>query len=232
MKEKYTFALVIAIIINTITLVISNILEVKSTYFFGTNLSISLGSILYPIIYLTSDVIQEFGGYKLSRQTSYIGLIIQLVVVLIFQLLIYIIPNEESVWVQESLQNVFGAIPALIVTSLFCAWLGDLINDKVFLIIQNKNNDTTSKSYAKRAYISSIAGKIFDSGLFAIIAFWFFPNFQKFLNVTWITPMESWSFSSAFICATFGLFVGIVVELILLPISIKIVNYIRKENLM
>jgi uncharacterized integral membrane protein (TIGR00697 family) len=232
MKERYTFALTIVIVLNIITLIVCNILEVKSTYFFGTKISLSLGSMLYPIIYLTGDMIQEFGGYKLSRQTNYIALLLQFVVVLIFQLFIFITPNDESIWIQESVKNVFGAIPAIVITSLFCAWLGDFVNDVVFRMVQNKDNTTTSISYMKRAFLSSLAGKIFDSGLFAIIAFWFFPNVQKILQITWITPMEAWSFKAALLCAIFGLFVGIIMELLLLPISTILVKYIRTQDLL
>jgi uncharacterized integral membrane protein (TIGR00697 family) len=232
MREKYTFVFIVVIVLNITTLIISNVLEVKSTYFFGTQLSFSLGSILYPIIYITSDIIQEFGGYKLSRQTNYVGLVLQLITVLIFQLFIFIPPNNESIWVQESVKNVFGAVPAVVIASLFCGWLGDLVNDVVFMIIQNRDNALTSISYIKRAFLSSLAGKIFDSGLFAIVAFWFLPNIQKVLRVTWITSMEAWSFKSSFSCAMFGLFIGTVMELLLLPISTIIVKYIRKQNLL
>ena len=64
------------IIFYIVCLLISNLIANRQATFFGLNLPSAV--ILYPVVFIISDVISEVWGYKWSRKACYIAFIANL----------------------------------------------------------------------------------------------------------------------------------------------------------
>lgn len=168
MKNKRISTLqLILTIIFTICFLISNIIATKQiTLPFGITMTAAI--ILFPVVYILSDVFSEVYGYKWSRDTRYIAFISNLFMVLIFTLVIYL-PSAETFTGQEAMQQILGNTPKVLIASLTAYFVGDLVNDKVFAKMKKKHKDI--KGFEIRAILSSLLGEIVDSAIFLPIVF-------------------------------------------------------------
>ena len=81
-EKKISNLLLILIIIFTISFLISNIITIKQISLpFGITMTSAV--ILFPIVYILSDVFSEVYGYRWSRNTRYIAFASNLFMVLI-----------------------------------------------------------------------------------------------------------------------------------------------------
>ena len=168
MKNKKISTLqLIMTIVFTVCFLVSNIIATKQiTLPFGITMTAAI--ILFPVVYILSDVFSEVYGYKWSRNTRYIAFISNLFMVLIFTLVIYL-PSAETFTGQEAMQQILGNTPKVLIASLVAYFVGDLVNDKVFAKMKKKHKDT--KGFEARAILSSLLGEMVDSAIFLPIVF-------------------------------------------------------------
>jgi uncharacterized integral membrane protein (TIGR00697 family) len=168
MKNKRISTLqLILTIIFTVCFLISNIIATKQiTLPFGITMTAAI--ILFPVVYILSDVFSEVYGYEWSRNTRYIAFISNLFMVLIFELVIYL-PSAATFTGQQAMQQVLGSTPRVLIASLTAYFIGDLVNDKVFARMKKKHKDI--KGFEARAILSSLLGEIVDSAIFLPIVF-------------------------------------------------------------
>ena len=157
MKNKKFFT-ELALITVTASLV-SNILAVKQFTFW--NLSLPTAMLVFPIIYIVSDVASEVYGYKASRKVAWYGFFANLFMVLMFQLAI-MLPYPEYFENQEAFKTILGNTPRIFIAGQITYIVGDWTNDLTFKIMKEKGGN----SFKLRAIISSMVGEFFDSGLF------------------------------------------------------------------
>ena len=124
--------------------------------------------ILFPIVYILSDVFSEVYGYRWSRNTRYIAFASNLFMVLIFTLAIKL-PSASTFTGQEALIQTLGSTPRVLFGSLLAYLVGDFVNDIVFAKMKKKHNDT--KGFGIRAILSSLFGELVDSSIFLPIVF-------------------------------------------------------------
>lgn len=124
--------------------------------------------ILFPIVYILSDVFSEVYGYRWSRNTRYIAFASNLFMVLIFTLAIKL-PSASTFTGQEALTQTLGSTPRVLFASLLAYLVGDFVNDIVFAKMKKKHNDT--KGFGIRAILSSLFGELVDSSIFLPIVF-------------------------------------------------------------
>lgn len=154
-------------ILFTVTFIISNIITTKQIRLpFGITMTAAV--IIFPIVYILSDVFSEVYGYEWSRNTRYIAFIANLFMVLIFTAAIHL-PSAETYTGQESLVSVLGSTPRVLFASLLAYLVGDFVNDKVFAKMKKKHEDI--KGFGVRAILSSLLGEICDSAIFLPIVF-------------------------------------------------------------
>lgn len=168
-------------LLMVISLILANIMVVKSIDLFGIRQLANTASIItFPITYVLSDVFSEVYGYKWSRITATWAFIGTILCSLFFTLMIKMNGNEA--WkAQEALVTILGQTPKIAFASVIAYWFGDWANDKVFQILKKKRS--SSKWFPVRAILSSLAGKYVDGFIFTFIGLSFLPLETKIIMV-------------------------------------------------
>lgn len=148
-------------------LLVSNIVSAKQ-FLLPFGITMTGAVIVFPITYILSDLFSEVYGYHWSRITCYLGFLMNLFMVIIFQ--IAIATKAPSYWTnQEAFQTVLGNTPRMLIASLTAFVAGDFVNDRVFQKMKGCNS--TMRGFAARAILSSLCGELVDSAIFIPIAF-------------------------------------------------------------
>ena len=156
--KKISVLLLGLIILYTISFLISNIITIKQISLpFGITMTSAV--ILFPIVYILSDVFSEVYGYRWSRNTRYIAFASNLFMVLIFTLVINL-PSASTFTGQEALIQTLGSTPKVLFASLLAYLVGDFVNDKIFAKMKERHTDT--KGFGIRAILSSLFGELVE----------------------------------------------------------------------
>jgi uncharacterized integral membrane protein (TIGR00697 family) len=130
----------------------------------------SMGIVPWPVVFLTTDLINEYFGEKGVRKLSFItaGLIVYAFLILFMAINI---PAAEDISpvTDEQFSTVFGQSMWIIVGSLIAFLTGQLIDVKVF---QRFKALTGGKMIWLRTTGSTIISQLFDSFIVLGIAFW------------------------------------------------------------
>ena len=189
-------------------LILTNILVVKSIDLFGIKALANTCSVLvFPVTYMLSDVFSEVYGYKWSRITATWAFLGTIFCSLMFALAIAI-PGNDAWTMQEAFESVLGNTPQIAFASVLAFWVGDLMNDKVFRYLKNKNSN--EKLFGVRAILSSLVGKYVDGFVFTFIGLSFLPMETKLIMVA--------------TCP----FVQICIEICVLPFTIALAKKLKK----
>ncbi len=142
----------------------------------------SIGILPWPVVFLTTDLINEYFGEKGVRRLSFItaSLIAYAFVVLLFAIAIPATKGISPVS-DEQFRAVFGQSMWIIVGSIIAFLVSQLIDVTVFWYFRNK---TGGKKIWLRATGSTVISQLFDSFIVLGIAFWL-PgkiDFETFLS--------------------------------------------------
>lgn len=198
-------------LLNVISLILANIMVVKSVDLFGVPaLANTCSLITFPITYVLSDVFSEVYGYKWSRVTATWAFVGTVLCSVMFAIMIAL-PGNAAWTQQEALVTILGNTPQIAVASVVAFWLGDLANDKVFNFMKNKNGN--EKWFAVRAIASSLAGKYVDGFVFTFLGLSFLPLQTKVIMVL--------------NCP----FVQVCMETLLLPVTTLVMKAVKKAEM-
>lgn len=142
----------------------------------------SIGILPWPIVFITTDLINEYFGEKGVRRLSFITacLIAYAFVVLLFAIAIPAAKGISPVN-DNQFQAVFGQSMWIIVGSIIAFLVSQLIDVSVFWYFKNKTGD---KKIWLRTTGSTVISQLFDSFIVLGIAFWL-PgkiNFETFIT--------------------------------------------------
>lgn len=211
-NRKHSSLKLLLTVIFVSCLIVSNIIAGKQIQL-PFDLIMPAAVIVFPITYILSDIFSEVYGYKWSRKTNYLGLIMNLFAVIIFAIAIKI-PAPTFYENQEAFKTILGNTPRILIASTLGLWIGDYLNDNVFKVMKKKYQ-SSHKNYESRAILSSLVGQIGDSLTFIPIAFY---------GVMPIEAMMKMVFTQALLKVGY--------EIIILPISkrlmIKVSAYERE----
>jgi len=169
-----------------VILIISNIIASKQVQLpFGVTMPAAI--ILFPITYILSDLFSEVYGYKWSRLTNNLGIIMNLFTVMVFMITISM-PAPSHFELQIEFSKVLGTTPRILFASTMGLFIGDLLNDITFKMMKKKYIDS-HKGFKKRAIISSLVGQFGDSLIFVPIAFYGLMPFKVMLNMIIMQPI-------------------------------------------
>ena len=126
------------IVLNTVALLLANIIAVKVFNVFqipGLEWYVVLPAavIIFPVIYIISDVVSEVYGYKWTRRLSWISFFMNLLMVIVFEITI-ILPGSTDL-------SVLHSTWFLLASSLIAYMMGDFINDVIFAKMKKKHKD-------------------------------------------------------------------------------------------
>lgn len=210
-KNKVSELQVVLTVLFVSSLLISNVITAKQVLLpFGITMTGAV--VIFPVTYILSDLFSEVYGYRWSRFTCYLAFTMNLLAVVVFSIVI-VTPAPDYWTNQEAFQAVLGSTPRVLVASLSAFVIGDLVNDRIFRRMKKKYIDS-HKGFAWRAILSSFAGEVVDSLIFLPLAF----LGQMPLETLAIMMVTQVSIKTGY-------------EIIILPLSTKIVKYVsKKEN--
>lgn len=205
MKTKVSVPFMLLGILFNVCLLTSNLLETKVIQFFG--LTATAGLIVFPISYIINDCIAEVWGFKKARLIIWSGFASNFLLIAFAQIAI-LLPNAPFWEGEEGFNFVFGLAPRIAVASLIAFLAGSFVNayvmSKMKLASQGKN-------FSARAILSTLAGESIDSVIFFPIAFaGLIPVDQLLIMIATQAVLKS------------------LYEVIILPITIRVVKYIKK----
>ena len=178
-KTKMSPLFILFVVINTVAMLISNIIACK-VFSIGIGV-LPCAVIVFPITYILSDVFSEVYGYEWSRRTAWLAFAMNLVMVGFFQLAIAL-PGIDPV-TSESMANVLGTTPWALAASLTAYMIGDLMNDKVFRKLKHRDGE---KKFWLRAIVSSLIGELCDSLIYIPLGMAILPKlFLGFQFMEW-----------------------------------------------
>ncbi len=131
--------------------------------------TMSVGVIPWPVVFLTTDLINEFFGRQGVRRLSFItaGLIIYTFIILYFAM---IVPTASfSPVTDEQFRAVFGQSMWIIVASLLAFLLSQLIDVSIFWAVRDR---TGHQMLWLRTTGSTIISQLIDTFVIIGIAFW------------------------------------------------------------
>ncbi|MDL2255876.1 queuosine precursor transporter [Parabacteroides sp. OttesenSCG-928-K15] len=192
-------------ILFNVCLVAANLLEAKVVQVFG--ITATAGLIVFPISYIINDCIAEVWGYKKTRLIIWSGFASNFLVILFAQIAVRL--PAASFWEgEESFNFVFGMAPRIAVASLVAFLVGSFLNA---FVMSKMKIASKGKHFSFRAIVSTLIGESADSLIFFPIAFLgLVPLPQLFVLIGTQAVLKS------------------LYEIMILPITIRVVKYIKR----
>ena len=207
MKQKVSVPFMLLGIVFTVCLITANLLETKVVSIFG--LDVTAGLLVFPISYIINDCIAEVWGYKKARLIIWCGFAMNFFVVIMGQIAVAL--PAASYWEgAEGFNFVFGLAPRIAVASLTAFLVGSFLNAYVMSKMKLRDGD---KRFSLRAVVSTLVGESADSLIFFPIAFLGLipiPNLLILIGVQVVLKT--------------------VYEIIALPITVRVVKYIKQVD--
>lgn len=205
MNKKVSVLFMLCGILFNAALLISNILAVKIMSFAG--ITATAGLFVFPITYILNDCITEVWGFKKARFIIWTGFATNFLAVVFYQLSVAVPP--ASFWeMQDAYALVLSQTPRLAVASLAAFLSGSLLNAYV---MSRMKISSKGKNFSLRAIVSTLIGETTDSMIFFFVAFAFVLPF----NEVFIMIVTQAIMKSAY-------------EVIILPVTTRVVKYIKK----
>jgi len=207
MQKTVSLSFMLLGILFNVCLVASNLLETKVVQIAG--ITATAGLIVFPISYIINDCIAEVWGYKKARLIIWSGFASNFLVIVFSQIAIHI-PAAPYWQGEEGFNFVFGLAPRIACASLIAFLVGSFLNAYV---MSKMKISSKGKNFSWRAIASTIVGESADSLIFFPIAFaGLVPNSQLFELMVVQAILKT------------------LYEVIVLPITIQVVRYIKKTD--
>jgi len=192
-------------ILFIVCLIVSNLLETK-ILMLGP-VTTTAGLLLFPVSYIINDCISEVWGYKKARLVIWAGFAMNFMVVGVAQIAV-VLPAAPFWEGGESFNFVFGMTPRIVTASLCAFLVGSFLNA---YIMSKMKVSSSGRNFSLRAIVSTLAGEGADSLIFFPLAFGgLIPGDKLLIMVGTQTILKS------------------VYEIIVLPITIRVVRYMKK----
>lgn len=165
MKRQVSVIFMIAGVLFTVCLIVSNIVESKLISVFG--ITATAGLIIFPISYILNDVIAEVWGYKKARLIIWMGFLMNFLTVSVFKVSI-LLPASPFFTNQAAFETILGNTERIVIASFLAFLCGSFVNAYV---MSRMKIATKGKGFSVRAVVSTIFGESCDSIVFFTIAF-------------------------------------------------------------
>lgn len=205
MQKTVTLPFMLLGILFNICLVASNLLETKVVQF--GSITATAGLIVFPISYIINDCIAEIWGFKKARLIIWSGFAMNFLTIGFARLAI-LLPAAPFWEGEESFEFVFGLAPRIAFASLIAFLVGSFLNA---YIMSKMKIASKGKHFSLRAIVSTLVGESADSLLFFPIAFGgLIPANELLIMIGTQAVLKS------------------LYEVIILPVTIRVVKYIKK----
>lgn len=207
MNSKVSVPFMLLGILFNVCLIAANLLETKVIQVFG--ITVTAGLIVFPISYIINDCIAEVWGFKKARLIIWSGFVMNFFVVALGQVAVAL-PAAPFWEGEESFNFVFGMAPRIVVASLSAFLVGSFLNAYV---MSKMKMASKGKNFSARAIWSTVVGETGDSIIFFPIAF------------AGIIPWNELILMMGVQIVLKSLY-----EVLVLPVTIRVVKYIKKVD--
>jgi len=205
MKQQVSVTFMLLGILFNVCLVASNLLGTKLINVFG--ISVTGGLMIFPISYIINDCVAEVWGYRKARLLIWSGFVSNFFTVGV-GLIAVAIPAAPFWEGEEHFNFVFGMAPRIAFASLMAYLVGSFLNAWV---MSKMKLASKGAHFSWRAILSTIVGETGDSLIFFPIAFGFLIGWTEL-----------------FIMMVTQIFLKTLYEIIVLPLTIRVVKYVKK----
>lgn len=206
-KEPVSVTFMLLGVTFCVCLILANLLATKQIQFGPLNLT--AGILVFPISYVVNDCITEVWGYRRAKLVIWMGFIMNFAFVLLAWLA-DMIPGAPYWTNDEGFHALFGLAPRVALASFAAFIAGSLLN--AYVMSRMKLRDK-GRRFSLRAILSTVAGEAADSLIFFPIA------------LGGIIPTEN-----LFMMMASQLIIKTVYEIIILPVTIRVVNWLKRTE--
>jgi uncharacterized integral membrane protein (TIGR00697 family) len=188
-------------------LVAANLLETKVVQL--GPLAVTAGLIVFPISYIINDCIAEVWGFRKARLIIWMGFLMNFMVVAMGGIAVWL-PAAPFWQGDEAFRFVFGLAPRIAAASLMAFLVGSFINAYVMSRMKLASG---GRHFSARAILSTVAGEGADSLIFFPLAFGGLMPAGELLKMMLVQVV-----------------LKTVYEIIVLPVTIRVVRVIKKVD--
>ncbi len=164
-NARYSSWFVIVVAIFITSLIVANITSVKLIGVLG--LVLPAGVIIFPVSYITGDVLTEVYGYSQARKVIWLGFFCNLLAVAAIWVG-QIIPPVSFWDGQTAYERILGYAPRLLTASFLAYLVGEFFNA---YIMAKMKIATKGRWLWTRTIASTLVGQGIDSLIFIVLAF-------------------------------------------------------------
>lgn len=190
-----------------VCLIAANLLEAKVVQVGA--ISITAGFIVFPVSYILNDCIAEVWGFRKARLIIWAGFAMNFFVILLAQAAVAL-PAAPFWNGDEHFNFVFGLAPRIAFASLTAFLVGSFINAYVMSRMKLASN---GKNFSARAIVSTLFGESADSLIFFPIAFGGLIPFNELIKMMIVQAVAKTLY-----------------EIVVLPVTIRVVRYVKKVD--
>lgn len=207
MKQKVSVSFMLLGILFNVCLIAANLLETKVIQVCG--ITVTAGLLVFPVSYIINDCIAEVWGFRKARLIIWSGFAMNFFVVMLG--LIAVALPAAPFWEGEAHFNfVFGMAPRIVVASLAAFLVGSFLNAYVMSKMKLASG---GRHFSARAIWSTVVGETGDSLIFFPIAFGGIIAWQELLLMMCIQIVLKSMY-----------------EVVILPVTIRVVKFIKKVD--
>lgn len=163
--EGYSGVFVVIVAVFVTCLITANVIAVKLIDLFGW--IVPAGVLIFPLSYVTGDVLTEVYGYRQARRVIWLGFICNAVVVVAVWLG-QILPPAGFWDGQAAYERILGYTPRLLVASFAAYLVGEFTNS---FVLAKMKVATRGRWLWMRTIGSTLVGQGLDSIVFIVLAF-------------------------------------------------------------
>lgn len=167
------------------------------------------GAILFPLTYITGDVLTEIYGFRRARRAIWTAMILQAIAALTFWMVTKL-PAAPGWDMQDAYASVVGFVPRIVIASLCAFLIGETLNSYVLVKIKER---TKERLLWVRLIGSTVVGEFADTLVFCTVAFFGIITGAEFANYV-IT----------------GYLYKTLLEVVLLPITYRVVAFLKHHE--
>jgi len=194
-------------IVFCVCLVAANLLETKVVQL--GPIAVTAGLIVFPVSYIINDCIAEVWGFRKARLVIWMGFLMNFFVVALGQIAIAI-PAAPFWKGEEAFDFVFGMAPRIAAASLTAFLVGSFINAYV---MSRMKVASQGRHFSARAILSTVAGESADSLIFFPLAFGGLMPVNELMKMMVVQVVLKTAY-----------------EIVILPVTIRVVNYIKRVD--
>ena len=209
MKKENTVSVPFMVlgIVFCVCLVAANLLETKVVQL--GPVAVTAGLLVFPISYIINDCIAEVWGFRKARLIIWMGFLMNFRVVALGQIAVAL-PAAPFWEGEEGFNFVFGMAPRIAAASLLAFLVGSFMNAYVMSRMKVASH---GKHFSLRAVLSTLAGESADSLIFFPLAFGGLMPLEELGRMMLVQVVLKTLY-----------------EVIILPVTVRVVNYVKRVD--